>query len=217
MSHGNTLAGLGIVLIALGLFKGDWFLLAAWLGGNFLLLGIAHLRGWHRIFGKRDDGTLPLWSRAAFLPLLLLTSAVWRLLRLGREPAQSVVSDRLVMGRRLLPSEVDRPFENFVDLTAEFSEPAAIRRLPGYRAFPILDGSAPSPEALRAAVESLRPGPTFVHCAQGHGRTGLFALALLLQEGVARDVEDGLRILRTARPAIRLSKVQKQCIVGYRI
>ena len=33
-------------------------------------------------------------------------------------------------------------FENVVDLTAEFSEPPAIRSSPSYRSFPILDGSS---------------------------------------------------------------------------
>ena len=106
-------------------------------------------------------------------------------------------------------------FDNYVDLTAEFAEPAAIRKSPAYRSFPILDGAAPSPEALRAAVAGLRPGRTFVHCAQGHGRTGLFALAVLLSSGVARSVEDGLRLLRTARPGIRLSRDQRRCIEVY--
>jgi protein-tyrosine phosphatase len=103
----------------------------------------------------------------------------------------------------LLPFELEDEFHNIVDLTAEFSEPPSIRSSPFYRSFPILDGGAPTPEALRAAVASLRPGRTFVHCAQSHGRTGLFALAVLLSSGVARSVEDGLRMLLAARPGIR--------------
>ncbi len=99
-----------------------------------------------------------------------------------------------------------------VDLTAEFSEPSVIRCSPSYHSFPILDGSAPTPEALRAAVVSLRLGRTFIHCAQSHGRTGLFALAVLLSSGAARSVGDGLRMLKAVRPAIRLSRDQQRCI-----
>jgi hypothetical protein len=216
MSYRHLLTLLGVVLIVLGLVERSWFLVAIWLGCDFLVLGVAHGRGSHRVFGKRADGTLPLWSWLVFLPLLIYTTAVWHLIRvLSREPARNAVTDQLVVGRRLLAFELEGEFDNFVDLTAEFPEPSSIRRTPSYRSFPILDGSAPTAEALRAAVASLRPGRTFVHCAQGHGRTGLFALAVLLRSGAARSVEDGLRILSAARPAIRLSREQHRCIQMY--
>jgi protein-tyrosine phosphatase len=148
-----------------------------------------------------------------FLPLLALTTAVWHLVRLlTREMAHNSVTENVVVGRRLLPSELTREFDNYVDLTAEFAEPSAIRRRFGYVCFPILDGGAPTPEALREAVGRLRPGTTFIHCAQGHGRTGLVALAVLLTSGAARDIEDGLQILRAARPGIRLNPDQQRCI-----
>ena len=216
MSYRHLLILLGIVLVVIGLIEGGWFLLAVWFGCDFLTLGVAHRTGSHRVFGKREDGTLPLWSWLVFLPLLVYTAAVWHLIRLfSREPAYNVVTEQLVVGRRLLAFELEGEFENFVDLTAEFSEPSSIRCSPSYRSFPILDGGAPTPEALRAAVTSLKPGRTFIHCAQGHGRTGLFALAVLLNSGVARSVEDGMRMLSAVRPAIRLSREQHRCIQVY--
>jgi len=132
-----------------------------------------------------------------------------------RVPARNVVTEQLVVGRRLLASELDEEFDNYVDLTAEFAEPSDIRRSLAYRSFPILNDGAPSPEALRAAVRSLSPGRTFIHCAQGYGRTGLFSLAVLLTSGDARSVEDGLRMLKTARPGIRLNREQRRCIQLY--
>jgi protein-tyrosine phosphatase len=216
MSHRHLLTLLGVVLVVLGLIERGWFFVTVWLGCDFLVLGVAHGRGSHRVFGKRADGALPLWSWLVFFPLLIYTTVVWHLIRLfSREPARNAVTEQLVVGRRLLAFELAGKFDNFVDLTAEFSEPSAIRGFPSYRSFPILDGSAPTPEALRAAVASLRPGRTFVHCAQGHGRTGLFALAVLLSSGVARSVEDGLQMLSAVRPAIRLSSEQHRCIQIY--
>ena len=216
MSHRHLLTLLGIVLIILGFVQRGWFLVAVWLGCDFLVLGVAHGRGSHRVFGKRADGTLPLWSWLVFLPLFIYTTVVWHLIRLfSREPARNTITEQLVVGRRLLAYELDGQFDNFIDLTAEFSEPSSIRCSPSYRSFPILDGAAPTPEALHMAVAGLRPGRTFIHCAQGHGRTGLFALAVLLSSGVARNVEDGLRILSAARPAIRLSREQHRCIQIY--
>ena len=161
MSYRHLLTFLGIVLVVLGVMEGSWFLLAVWLGANFVALGVAHGRGWHRVFGKRADGSLPWWSWLVFLPLLTYTTVVWHLIRLcSREPAHNAITENLVVGRRLLPFELAGEFDNLVDLTAEFPEPSAIRASPSYRSFPILDGGAPTPEALRAAVASLPPGRT---------------------------------------------------------
>lgn len=210
----STLLLLGIVLIATA--HGAWRPFAVWMGLDFLALGIAHASGRHRVFGKRSDGTLPLWSWMLFLPLLAFTNLVWLITRyVGREPACNQITDQLVVGRRLYPAEVVGAFENYVDLAAEFFEPRAIRSLAAYVSFPILDGAAPTPEALRGAVAGLRPGRTFVHCAQGHGRTGLFAMAVLLHSGGARTVEEALELLRSARPAVRLNAGQLRCIEAF--
>ena len=206
-----TLLGLGVMII--GLVEGHWFWMAVWLGSSFLALGLAHFGGLHGIFGKRSNGSLPMWSWIVFMPLHLCTHGLWHLTRLvSREPAYHVVSNDLVVGRRLLRGEIDGDFANYVDLTAEFSEPGAFRGSPAYFCFPILDGSAPDAEALRRAVNQLRPGRTCIHCAQGHGRTGLFALAVLLKSGAARTADDGLHQLQTIRPGINLSSIQRQCI-----
>jgi len=207
---------LGLILIVVGVLERGWLILAAWLGCDFLVLGIAHARGAHGVFGKRQDGALPLWSWLVFLPLLIYIAVVWHAIRsLSREPALNTVTNNLAIGRRLLPSEVEGRFENYVDLTAEFAEPASIRRSSAYHCFPILDGGAPDPESLHRVIGRLRPGKTFIHCAQGHGRTGLFALAVLLKSGAARTVDDGLRMLQAVRPGIRLNGVQQRCIESF--
>lgn len=214
MNYAIVLILLALSLFLLGVLYGG--ILAAflfWCGANFFLLGVAHARKAHGIFGKRADGALPVWSWVIFLPLHVLNHFVWHLFRtLATEPASNPVSERLTVGRRLLPHENPGGFDNYVDLTAEFSEPRILRELPGYVAFPILDASAPSIEHLQAAVANLRTGRTFIHCAQGHGRTGLFALAYLLSTGESRTVEEGMSLLTQARPAIRLNRAQMTCI-----
>jgi hypothetical protein len=201
-----------LLLIAFGFYERGWLLLLVWLGGDFLVLGIAHAQGAHRILGKRQNGSLPLWSWVVFLPLLLYTSTVWHILRLiSREPAQNEVSVDLVVGRRLLPGEIQGEFVNYVDLTAEFAEPKAIRTSPSYLSFPILDGAAPDTSALQDAVNRLRPGRTFIHCAQGPGRTGLFSLAVMLKSGCVRTVAEGMEKLRAVPPGIGLTNAQLKC------
>jgi hypothetical protein len=218
MSHRHLLTLLGLLLIAFGVFEGGWLLLLVWLGADFLVLGMAHANGAHRIFGKRQDGTLPLSSWMAFLPLLLYTSIVWHILRLiSREPAHNLVNDSMVVGRRLLPGELPGEFANYVDLTAEFAEPPAIRAAAGYLSFPILDGSAPDSKVLREFVDRLRPGKIFIHCAQGHGRTGLFAVAVLLKSGAAATVSEGMQMLTKARSGIRLTAIQRRCVEQFAI
>ncbi len=190
-------------------------ILPGW-GVTLLILGVAHARGAHGVFGKQVDGRLPLWSRLLYLPLLIYTGVVWHLVRLlSREPACNKVTDDLVVGRRLLPSELEGEFENYVDLTAEYSEPRAIGRKTSYLSFPILDAAAPTAEALLVAVSRLRAGRTYIHCAQGHGRTGLFALAVLLNSGAAKSLEEGLQMLRVVRQGIRLNREQRDCIEGF--
>ena len=213
MNYRISLTFLGLVMIGFGTVDRGWAVIFIWLGINFVLLGLAHAWHAHRLFGKRSDGTLPIWSWLFFLPLHTLNTLLWHSIRLlSSEPFQNTVTDSLVVGRRLLAKEVEGSFDNYVDLTSEFAEPTAIGKSPSYVLFPLLDASAPSPEALHSAVTSLRPGRTFVHCAQGHGRTGLFALALLIHSGQASSIEDGLRLLLTARPGIRLNREQRHCI-----
>jgi len=213
MRLGLLLLLLGSALLAFGLIRSSSFWLLAWFGADFIAVGCALLARWPRVFGKRPDGTLPWWSRLLFAPFLLYTRFVWRLLRLVYpEPPFNQVTDQLVVARRLLPHEVEGHFANYIDLTAEFSEPKALRTLPGYFSFPILDASAPTPEALHQALSQLRPGRTLIHCAQGHGRTGLFALAYLLKTGQAQTIEAGLAMLKKARPGIRLNSTQRRCL-----
>ncbi len=216
MSYKYHLPLLGLVLIAAGTVERGWAWLAVWLGCDLLALAYAHAKGVHRIFGKRPDGTLPLWAWLVFFPVLGYTLIVWHSHRIfSRKPPWSVITGQLVVGRRLLASDLEGAFDNYVDLTAELTEPSAIRRLPAYRSFPILNDAAPSPEALRVAIRSLKPGRTFVHCGRGYHRSALFALAMLLTSGVAHSVEDGLRMLTAARPGMRLKRPQYKCIQGY--
>jgi protein-tyrosine phosphatase len=102
-----------------------------------------------------------------------------------------------------------------LDLTAELHAPSSIVRQKAYRCLPILDTRVPSKSELIAEVRRLQAhdGTTFVHCAQGHGRTGLVACALLIAEGQATTADEALARARQRRPRVRLSDVQRRLLV----
>lgn len=207
---------LGLGLIADAVMSGGWLLWIVWPGANFLALGLAHRHQFHRLFGKQATGSLAPVMSVCFAPLHALGWTCWHAVRIcSREPATHVVSADLVVGRRLLSHELEPGFANLIDLTAEFAEPRLLRAHPGYRCFPILDGSAPDVPELRRLMASLAPGRTFVHCAQGHGRSGLVAIVLLLERGTAATVSEAYALLRRIRPGIRLNAVQLRCAQDY--
>lgn len=157
-----------------------------YLAFSFLLLSAAYAGLGPRLFLKRADGCLRPWTWLLFGPYLLLNALTFRLYRLGnREPAHGEAAPHLHFGRRLTPAEVRRAqalgWQSVLDLAPEFSEVAGLRAVPRYRSLPILDGTAPTAEQLRAAVdwlaESVARGPVYVHCAgarpHGHGGPGL--------------------------------------------
>lgn len=217
MNYAAMLSILGACVVALGILQGGWALLSIWLGANFVMLGLAHHYDWVRVFGKRSDGSLAWWSWVLFLPLQLLTHGVWHLRRLVDWNSKfDEVTPDLVLGRRLLSFEsrslLTTSIVNYVDLTSEFQEPRSIRQNPAYVSVPMLDGSELDCDTLAAAIEKLRPGRTYIHCAQGRGRTAVFAIALVLARGEATTVKEALAMLRVARPKVRLNCSQRACV-----
>ena len=181
----------------------------AWSALSFGIVSLGYAGLGSRVFGKREIGKISIFPKILNLPFLLYTWAIWHIYRLlSREAPFNHVNEDLVIGRRLLPSEVPEEFDHYVDLTAEFDEPAAIRSKSSYLSFPILDASIPTVLELNRALKRVSKGKTYIHCAQGHGRTALFALALLHQRGHIKTIEEGIDLLKTIRPAVNLNKDQ---------
>ncbi|NEO87717.1 MAG: hypothetical protein F6J87_26185 [Spirulina sp. SIO3F2] len=76
--------------------------------------------------------------------------------------------------------------------------------------YPILDGTAPSPQQLYQWVREVDnlSGDLYIHCAEGHGRTGLFAALLLLQKGYVKTAENAIAFIQTKRPLVKLRQSQ---------
>ncbi|NPC69649.1 hypothetical protein HPP05_07800 [Corallococcus exiguus] len=190
-----------------------WLLL--WPALSFAVVALAYAGPGARAFGKRPDGRMRPWAVFALLPYLLLTWGTWHLARRSsRERAFDEVVPGVLVGRRLLPGELPSGVTAVLDLTSEFIEPEAIRASCRYVSLPILDASTLPVEHVVPILRELAalPGSLYVHCAQGHGRTGMIAAALLVARGDAPDAKAALARVRQARPGVQLSALQERAL-----
>jgi hypothetical protein len=204
--YGAGLAGLGMIIGAQAWSRGGGYWLLSWPAGALMAVGIAYLASHRGVFGKRPDGTLDPVAVLALWPFLTLTWGTWHLARLvSREPPIDALTPGLRIGRRLLQHELPGDIDHIVDLTAEFREVARAR---GYTSLKILDGGVPDRGDLRRVLDALpRAGTTLVHCAQGHGRTALFAACLLIdREG--RAPQAAIAAVLEVRPEARMNRAQ---------
>ncbi len=200
-----------------GMQLGGWGIALFWPGLSFSVVATGYVGLGPRVFGKRRDGTIAPYALLLLLPYFIYAWVVWRLVRLlSREDCYNRISPEFYLGRRPLPRELPREVAAVVDLTAEFPEPEGVRTGREYICAPTLDASVPSDfEELVERVLDL-PSPTYVHCAQGHGRSGTLVAALLMAIGTAREVDEAISIVRKARPGVRLNALQKAFLQQWR-
>lgn len=197
--------------------RGGWSLLLGWPAVSFAVVGMAYFLGDARVFGKRDDGSRYWLATAALLPYLLFAHLVWLAqISLSAEPAASVVNDWLVISRRLRSHELPPQIAQICDLTCELTDPARFRLRDSYVCHPILDAGAADAARLAAFAKLLPPsdaGKLLIHCANGHGRTGMFAAIWLLAHGFATSADDAVEAVQKARPGVSLRRRQYHLIL----
>jgi protein-tyrosine phosphatase len=133
---------------------------------------------------------------------------------LSQEPKANPLRDDLVLSRRLLVHELPENIASVVDLTYEFTKPKDSWQFQAYTCYPMLDGSSATPDEIRELATEIigMPKPVLIHCAQGHGRTGLVASAVLLVSGKAQTAADAIAMVQSVRPGIELNKVQRSVL-----
>ena len=99
-------------------------------------------------------------------------------------------------------------------LSVKRSDLRKVARAKRYLSFPILDGYVPKPRDLLDLVRRIddTSGTTYIHCAEGYGRTGMVAAAILLARGLAQDVDEAVRQVRRKRPGVRLRRAQRRTV-----
>lgn len=208
--------GIFFLLIAAQFFVeaallGGYFWIFAWPGVSFGIVGLAYLGLGPGIFGKRANGSLFWLSTLLLLPYLLLTWLTWHLVRqTSREDCYNEVAPGIYVGRRPLPGELPHEVSLLVDLTAEFPEHHLVRAGREYVAAPMLDAGVASEGAFRELVQHISrwPGPVYIHCAQGHGRTGTVAAAVLVAKGLYATPEAAIEAMQRVRPKLALGRNQ---------
>ena len=223
--YGALAIGLGLVtLVAIqrGMVVGHlWHfvtVMALWCTGTAAMLHLSYASNDYACFGKEETGHVPFLYTLAFLPYLIpLTLRQLGLTGFGRKAPWNKLCDGIWIGRR--PSNPKRFPEGIavcVDLAAEFPSSAFIRSWSGrYVSFPILEASVRSVDDLAMCIDSLPADGLYIHCAQGHGRTGFFACAFLLRRGIVKTLPQAEAMVVQARPDVKLRRAQREFLLAH--
>lgn len=194
---------------------GYWAWLLFYPAFSFGAVAAAYFFSSPAVFGKRFGGSRSKLGTLLVLPYVIYVSVVWNLLRLFlREPKFNKLDDDFILSRRLLAHELPENVSSVVDLTCEFTEPITLWNVRTYYCFPMLDASSGTVDDIRhLATEILQmPKPVLIHCAQGHGRTGLVASAVLLVSGRVKTASEAVAMVQAARPGIELNRKQYEIL-----
>ncbi|SMP60247.1 Dual specificity phosphatase, catalytic domain [Neorhodopirellula lusitana] len=211
MKYGFIFLLLALAISVAAARGGPWGWLLIYPAFSFGVVSAAYLFSAPGVFGKRFDGGRSRLGTLLLLPYVLYLAAVWHVVRLlSREPKLNLLGDDLVLSRRLLGHELPENISSVVDLTCEFTEPNDHWKIQSYTCYPMLDGTAATAGALRELAVKINdmPKPVLIHCAQGHGRTGLVAAAVLLVSERAQTASDAIAMVQSARPGVELNGEQ---------
>jgi len=211
---------------------GAWLWLG-WPAGALALVAAVYAFLDARAFGKQPDGTMDAASKLLFGPYIASAWINARLWTRRIEPASRIVPG-LLLGRMPTRSDLGTwRAAALVDLSAELPSPRA--EVP-CQVVPMLDLLPPAVDQIEAASVAIaqamamttttaaaagdtvgvgdQDGPqgpqrtVLVCCALGFSRSALAVAAWLIRSGHAPSIEDAVRHIRTARPAVVLGDAQ---------
>ena len=215
MAYGFAFFLFGVALTYQAFRLGGGWLVLLWPALSFFVVAAAYATARPRWLGKRPDGRLSLPAQSVLAPFTAFSWSIaqgHRILRRG--PAACEVAPGIWLGRRAGPHEIPAGVSTVVDFTADFWEPAGVRKDRHYLCVPTLDSTASDEVGFRGALDCVAAadGPVYIHCAQGFGRSAALAAALLVRRGDARDAEEAVEMLAKARPGVRLTRRQRDLV-----
>ncbi len=212
-----TLNILGGMLLYLSIQISNIFIMIIffWLGIDLILIALGYLLNNEKVFNKKENGKIYTINKIILLPYLLYTQIIWYLVIIfSKEDKFNQITEELIIGRRLL-KEIPKDVINYIDLTCEFDESKKIISKINYISIPILDGNTPNILLLEKGLDKLKKGKTYVHCAQGHGRTGVLAIILLVKSNKCKTYSEAIKLIQENRKKLKLNKKQSNFIKQY--
>ena len=219
MRFGILFSCAATLLLLLAVVHGEWHSLAIWPAGSLAIVSLGYFWIGPQVYGKTKDGRLSSFNTVLLLPYLLYVWCIWHLIRCFKsENAFDQLTDSIIIGRRLLSHELPDGVDHVVDLTCEFPEPAQLVER-DYHSLQILDGHIPTAEQLHDWANQISnlSGTIYIHCAEGHGRTGLVAASVLIQTGLVSTPQEAIELLQSKRPLVKLSLPQRAALEDFRI
>lgn len=207
-------AGFVILTIVWNDQLGYFVLFFIYISVSLALVACVYLLNKPAILSKNANGKHSMWGWLLYAPYFLLCRLSFTLYRIStREPAHVTVGPNLAFGRRPSNHEtLASSWVNVLDLAVELPAVRMVRKLSGYQSIPILDGTAPTIQELHFAIEWIRKsvttGPTYVHCAVGHGRSACIIVGFLISIGAVGSVNEGVEMLRSLRHRVHLNSAQ---------
>jgi protein-tyrosine phosphatase len=215
MKYGVMLAVLGLAQIVFARDAGVFVWLLGWSGLSWVFAGCAYVFLGAGTFGKQTNGSMDWWRVLLLFPYLAATWLLWYAQKtLTKEPIYSQIAPGIWLGRRCFAHELPPGVELVVDLTAEFAEPRQVREGRAYICAPTLDASVPSLEAFQKLIQTVSDfeGPTYIHCALGHGRSATVVIAVLVARGNALSLDQAEQRVKLARPDIGINAIQRHLL-----
>jgi diacylglycerol kinase (ATP) len=195
-------------------------ILLGWTSFSLAAVSSAYIFNYPSLFRKRDDGSIPFYTRWIFVPFLFGT---WLYNEYARRtdkvPPLQKVKENLFLACRMSGQHVDLLNENdiaaILDVTAEFDglDYTALREDYQYLNIPVLDHTSPTSEQLIHAInwidQQIAAGRNVVvHCALGRGRSVLVVAAYLLAKDSSLTVDKAMQSINQIRETARLNKKQ---------
>lgn len=218
--------GLALLLAFVSWHANVWLLqiLLAWAALSLLVVSSAYLFNSAGVFRKRQDGSMPWFSRWLFVPFLF-GAGCYNLFarRTDRVPPMQRVANGLFLGARLtradLPMLRRQRISAVLDVTAEFAALDELNQTDNmyYLNIPVLDHACPTYSQLTQAVRWLteqraQGRKVLVHCALGRGRSVLVMAAYLLSRHNSKNTARALALIKQVRHTARLNRRQLKAL-----